>query len=185
MSYLPEFKGSIEGYCVNFLAKNLWRLGPTHDREDAMQEARLTFLRCAARYPLLDTPQHFMALFKTTWANEFNDLSVKATAARLIVSISALSRTDEDGDEYSPFAESVGETDNEGQLAVMMRQAPREVLLVLHLFLNAPAELLELASTAWRASGRYSADGERWAEKALGLKVGAAPLKQTKEYFGT
>lgn len=183
MSCLPEFKGSIEGYCVNFLTKNLWRLRGTHDHDDAMQEARLTFLRCAARYPLMDTAQHFMALFKTTWSNEFHDLSTKATKARSALPFSDYMRADENGDDYSSLGDSIGETDNEGQLAVMLKQAPLEVLMVLNLFLNAPAELLELAAATWKARGHYSPDGERWAEKALGLKVGANPLKQTKEYF--
>ena len=182
MSYVPEWKGPIEGYVVNFLSKQLWRVRPLLEHDDAMQEAYLVFLRTAARYPMMDTPQHFMALFKTSWTNEFHDLSRKATNARIAVSMSDLGGTDEDGERWS-VPEAVGETDNMGTLALMVKQAPREVLMVLNLFLTAPGELLELAHSTWRAQGKYNAGGERWAEKALGLPVGTSPLQQTEDYF--
>ena len=182
-TYRPEWSGALEGYVVNFLAKNLWRLTPTHDRDDAMQEAYVVFLRCAAKYPLLDTPQHFMALFKTSWMNEFNDLSVKATTARKSVPLSQLARIDENGDEVEYSKELAGATDNDGALALMIRDAPKEVMLVLNLFLSAPAELLELASATWKKNGKYSAGGERWVEKMLGLPTGTEPIKLTEDYF--
>lgn len=182
-AYKPEWSGSIEGYVVNFVSKNLWRVAPTHDRDDAMQEAYVCFLRCASRYPMLDAPQHFMALFKTTWANEFNDLSVKATKARKSVPLSQLSRVDENGDEVEYSREGAGCTDNDGALAVMIAQAPKEVLMVMNLFLNAPAELLEVAQAAWKSSGKNSPGGERWVEKVLGLKLGTDPIKKTQDYF--
>lgn len=180
MSYLPEFKGPVEGYVVNFLKRNLWRVARTHDHEDAMQEAHLVFLRTAARYPMVDTPQHFMALFKTSWANEFHDLSVGATEARRLVS----DANPDDDETAQAYSEIVGELDNDGMLAVMIRQAPTEVLMVLNLFLNAPTELLELARAAWRRSGRYQSDGDQAASRMLGLPPGSTPITTTKEYFG-
>lgn len=182
MSYVPEWKGPIEGYVVNFLSKQLWRVRPLLEHDDAMQEAYLVFLRTAARYPLMDTPQHFMSLFKTSWSNEFHDLSRKATKARTAISMTDLRGADEDGETLTA-PEAVGETDNMGALSLMVKQAPREVLLVLNLFLNAPGELLELAQTTWRAQGKYNAGGERWAEKVLGLPQGTAPLQKTEDYF--
>jgi len=182
-TYRPEWKGPIEGYVVNFLAKSLWRVSPTHDRDDALQEAYVVFLRCAAKYPLLDTPQHFMALFKTTWTNEFNDISVKASTARKAVPLSQLTRVDEKGDDVEVPHDMAGATDNNGLLVQMIKEAPREVLMVLNLFLSAPTELLELASTTWREQGKHSAGGERWVEKMLGLTRGTNPIKQTEDYF--
>lgn len=182
MSYTPEWKGPIEGYVVNGLAKNLWRLKPTHTHEDALQDAYVMFLRCAARYPLMDTPQHFMALFKTAWTNEFNDLSVKASNARVAISMTDLCRVDENGDEIAT-ADSIGERDNDGALAVMIKEAPHDVMLVLNLFLVAPQELLELAMATWRKSGRHSPAGERQVEKMLGLPAGTNPLEKTERYF--
>jgi len=183
-TYVPEWKGPIEGYVMNQLAKQLWRVRPLLEHEDAMQEAYVVFLRCAARYPLMDTPQHFMALFKVSWANEFTDWSNKATNARKAMPMSDLNRMDEDGEMNDAPIDSVGETDNMGALSLMVKQAPREVLMVLSLFLNAPGELLELAQSTWRAQGKYNAGGERWAEKVLGLPVGSAPLQPYNSLTG-
>ncbi len=180
MSHLPEFKGPIEGYVVNFLKKNHWRIAATHDREEALQEAYVVFLRTAARYPLVDGPAHFMSLFKRSWANEFNDLSVKATYARQMVSEHLF----EDGEEATWTRDSVGDLDNDGTLAVMVRQAPAEVVMVLNLFLSAPQELLELALSTWRKNGRYKADGDKAVAKMLGLPEGATPVTNTQKYFG-
>lgn len=182
-TYTPEWKGPIEGYVKNFLGKNLWRLKGTHDHDDAINSAYVMFLVCAQKYPMLDTPQHFMALFKTAWTNEFNDLSVKAGNARKAIAMTDLGRVDEDGEQIDTPLESVGELDNAGTLALMVRQAPREVLLVLNLFLSAPQELLELAMVSWSRSGKYQAGGERWVEKMLGLKPGTCPIKKTEDYF--
>lgn len=178
--HLPEFKGPIEGYVVNFLKKNFWRVAATHDREDIMQEAHLVFLRVASRYPMVETPQHFMALFKRTWANEFNDLSDRATLARQLVSEHLF----EEGEEETWQRDAVGDLDNDGALAVMVRQAPREVVMVLNLFLNAPQELLELALTTWRKNGNYKAEGDKAVAKMLGLPAGSTPITSTQTYFG-
>lgn len=178
-SHLPEWKGPIEGFVVNFLHKNLWRIANTHTFDDAMQEAWCVFLRTAATYPTVETPQHFMALFKRSWINEFNDLSNSATAVRAEVTEVV---TEVDEDDWT--REVIGDLDNDGALAVMLRQAPREVLMVLNLFLNAPQELLDLAMAAWKKSGRKMADGDTAVERMLGLPAGTKPVTQTREYFG-
>jgi hypothetical protein len=183
VSYKPEFKGPIEGFVVNYLSRQLWRIARTHTHDDAMQEAYIVFMRCAERYPDLDTPQHFMALFKTSWRNEFTDLAYAATEAKKAVSLTELSRIDDSGDEIQVRTDSVGETDNGGALALMIAEAPQEVLMVLHLFLSAPTELLELAQRTWRDRGKNSAGGERWVEKMLGLKEGSDPIRKTEDYF--
>lgn len=179
MSYLPEFKGPIEGWTVNFLAKNLWRVERTHTHEEAMQEAFITFMRCAARYPTVETPQHFMALYKTSWINEFNDLSTKATAAKAEVS----DRLFNEESEEILAQQIIGNLDNDGFLAVMLRQAPNEVKMVLNLFYNAPTELLQMASAAWRQNGNYKADGDRMVAKMLGLPPDSTPVSDTHDYF--
>jgi hypothetical protein len=176
VSYLPEWKGPVEGYVVNFLKKNYWRVAATHEYEEAMQEARLVFLVCASHYPLLDTPQHFMALFKRTLENEFHDLSEKATKARALLP----EQMDEDG---PSMYDVVGELDNDGALRTMVRQAPSEVVMVLNLFLNAPQELLELAQRAWRREGHYGADSDKAVARMLGLPEGSTPVTTTKRYF--
>jgi DNA-directed RNA polymerase specialized sigma24 family protein len=177
--YTPEFHGPIEGYLMNQITKDLWRVANTHDRQDLMQEGVLVFLRCAAKYSIIDTPQHFMALFKTAWAHHLNDLSVKATKARVMVSETHLDP--EDGSEWN--REAIGETDNAGALTLMVQQAPREVLMVLNLFLNAPQELLDLATKAWTKKGRRNANGNLIINKMLGLPDEADTLGKVNDYF--
>lgn len=181
--FIPEFNGPIEGYVVNFLAKNLWRVKTTHTHDEAMQEAYLVFLTIVTRYPNLDTPQHFMALFKTAWDNHFHDLSKASTTARTATPASQLTHNMDGEEQEMNLDRFIGETDNSGFLAVMVKQAPKEVMMVLNLMLNAPQELLELAQRTWRTNGKYRADGERLTEKMLGLPPGTEPLRQTKEYF--
>lgn len=177
MSHIPEFTGPIEGYVCNFLKRNLWRVRATHDHKDAMQEAYIVFLRVAAKYPMLDAPQHFMALFKTSWAHEFNDLSHRARPANAEISEEMHS------DDGVFTRDSIGELDNDGQLAVLINQAPSEVFMVLNLFLSAPQELLDMALASWRASGHYKAEGDRAVSRLLGLPPGSQPMTQTQEYF--
>lgn len=170
--YLPEWSGPIEGYVVNSMKANYWRIDRTHERAEYLQEAHICFLRCAARYPVLDTPQHFMALFKRAWANQLNDLSNKSTRAGRELLTSA--------DDGSP-PEIIGEEENMGYALTLLRQAPAEVLMVLNLFVNAPGELLELAAAAWKRSGRR--DQNAFISQLLGVDPKENVLEQTRQYF--
>lgn len=174
----PVFKGPIEGYVVNFLTKNLWRVARTHERDDALQEAYLIYMRCCQKYPDVDTEKHFMALFKTAWVNHFTDLANKDTKVRT----SSVVGLGTEADSYAQGA--VGELDNSGALVTMLRQAPREVVMVVNLFLNAPQELLELATCTWAAGGRGKSTETDHVAKMLGLPQGTDPLGATKAYFG-
>jgi hypothetical protein len=181
MSYQPEFKGPIEGWVVNHMTKNYWRVAKTMPREDLLQEAYVVFLRCKRNYAnkgVVTTPQHFMALFKTAWTNEFTSLSVADTNSRFIVA---------DTTDYGDGAvtlDSMGETDNDGSLAIMVRQAPREVLMVLNLFLSAPQELIDLALGSWNINDRRGKAGSsKRVCQMLGLPEDLDVLKMTEEYF--
>lgn len=176
--YVPEFKGPIEGYVVNTLTKNLWRVQRTHTREDMMQEAYIVFMRCAGKYPIIGTPQHFMALFKRAWGNHITDLSVKDSAHKATFADQPIAN---DG-VFSSF-EPMGDLDNMGYLKLMVEQAPNEVLMVLNLFLNAPKELLELATKAWTASGKRKPDGNAMINKMLGLPAESDPIGRVHDYF--
>lgn len=139
-----------------------------------MQEGHIVFIRCAARYPLLDTGKHFMALFKRAWSNHLNDLSVKATRVRQVSHREPL-------DWLQRPVEQIGETDNAGMLAAMVRQAPREVLLVLNLFLSAPNELIALALRNWD-DGKPEAMNDRLCQ-LLGFPAGTPLVERVREYF--
>jgi hypothetical protein len=134
--YSPNFEGPIEGWVVNGMKANYFRVENTHSREEYLQEAYLVFLRVKRKYEgKVEEPKHFMSLFKRAWTNELNDLATKATNARMLVAMPMLRSDDGDELEYEPM----GELDNEGFLAVLVRQAPREVSMVLNLFCECPS----------------------------------------------
>lgn len=175
--YTPDWKGPIEGYVVNYLTREHWKIARTCPRDDAMQEAYCVFLRVKRKYPKLDAPQHFMALFKTAWYRQFTDLANIDTADRITCQMPV----NEAGETYDP----VGECDNDGFLAITIAQAPREVQMVLALFLNAPQELVEAALGSWRADARRKDGGEsRHLNRLLGLPLEQDTLGRVAAYFG-
>lgn len=177
MSYKPEFVGPIEGYVVNQLKQHYWKVERTLSRDDVLQEAYECFLRCGKRFPkskAYNTPQAFMALFKQAWYNQFTDLANYDTKDRHCVSV--------DSRELR-LEEPAGALENDGVLAIMLHEAPREVALVLSLFLNAPAELLEMAFKAWRSKGHNGAGSSRHINQLLGLDPSCDPVKLVEDYF--
>ena len=145
----PKFSGPVEGWVVNFVSKNYWRVSRTMPRDDLMQEAYVVFLKVKRAYPDLDSPSHFMALFKTSWTREFTDFANADTKERGTYSENNVSH---DGEVM--VIDRVGDLENEGVLATSLRQAPKEVLMVLNLFLSAPQEILELALHSWKAENK-------------------------------
>lgn len=171
--YSPQFAGPIEGYCVNHLKQNFWRLQSSMEYQDAMQEAQLVFYRLVAKYPKVKEPQHFMALFKTAWGRRVTDLAHVDTHCRCEVAVP------DDGDS----SDLPGDLDNNGMVTLMIQQAPAEVKRVLALFLVAPAELLELAVTSWRQNGHNSPEGNKWLCRSLGFAPGTDVIGMVEKYF--
>lgn len=186
MFYLPVFKGPVEGFIVNFINKNHWRVARIHDREDLMQDAHIVFLRVQLRYQV-ETPQHFMALFVRTWLNHFTDLSRDDTASRIMVQHDYVGEVGEGyQSSWDVSGSTVGDTNNDGYLATLIAQAPREVSMVLNLFLNAPQEILDVALSSWQGRDkRFKAGGSKKICKLLGLEPGLDVLKAVEEYFAT
>lgn len=146
------------------------------DHDDYLQEAYCTFLRCATRYPMLDTPQHFMSLFKRSWTNRVHDLARSSSSAGLEVRPGL----NEDGEEIA-FAEPVGELENAGFLAVLVRQAPDEVRAVLALLINAPAEILDLALNSLR--GTSDSGLNRWLNARIGMASNHDTVGAVRRHF--
>lgn len=175
--YVPEFTGPIEGWVVNFLKKNAWRVARTMEFADCIQEAQLVFLRVARTYPdVVDAP-HFMALFKTSWTRRFNDLSTDDTNVRQ-------GEVHMEEHEGSAPWQPVGELQNDGELQVMLRQAPREVTMVLNLLLKAPQEMLETLLGSWKGRDRRTkGNGSERINQLLGLPLHQDTLGRVHDYF--
>lgn len=179
-TYKPCYDGPIAGWVMNHVQANLWRVSRVRQREDLMQDAYEVFLRVAKKYPNEDTPQHFMSLFQRSWINHVHDLSNANTRQRAEV---GFSRT---GSEEAYEWEPSGDTNNDGELAVMLRQAPSEIKMVLSLFLNAPQEILDLALASWRGKDRRCvAGGSARVCRLLGLPEDRDIMQEVADYFGT
>jgi len=178
MAYTPEFKGPIEGWTVNFCKKNQWRLQRSMEWEDIMQEAQVVFLKCKNAYPELDGPSHFMALYKTAWTRHVINLSQKDTELKAVYSET------HDAEHEGMESIVIGELNTDGNLATLLRQAPKEILMVLNLFLNAPTELLEVALDGWKGNDRRCiAGGSKRICKMLGLPEHMDIMKSVQDYF--
>jgi len=177
--YKPEFTGPIEGWVVNFLTKHYWRVERSMDRDDAMQEAREVFLRISNHYAgKIETPQHFMSLFKTSWTNHFTDLANADTLRRCEISLTP--GPEDDGD----VRDLPGVSDNDGALATLLRQAPDEVKMVLNLFLNAPQEILDMALGSWNGRDRRCrTGGSKKICQLLGLPEHLDVMQMTLDHF--
>lgn len=170
-SYIPIFKGIIEGWTMNYLAANYWRVEQSMERRDCLQEAWLVFAKIAERYPDVEAP-HFFALYRTAWTRRFDDLSTRDSRVR---SHEIVRGRYADADrEMTIGPEHIGELSNAGELLVALRQAPREVRMVLELVLRAPQEVVEMA-----LAGR----GERLCG-LLGIAPGRDVLAEVRAYFG-
>lgn len=178
-TYTPQWKGPIEGYVVNFATRHLWKVQATMERADVLQEAYLVYMRCADKYPAMDTPQHFMSLFKTSWSRRFTDLANADTRRRAMMHPLTSGR-DNDGEEMQ-IQEPVGDLDNAGVVATLIRQAPAEVKLVLQLLISCSQELLDMAlGSSWQADGR---DGSARINRLVGLPEGYDSVREVRAYF--
>lgn len=170
-----EFKGPIEGYVVNYLNQNYWKVERSMEWSDIMQEAYCVYLDTCRRYPDVSDAPHFMALFKRCWHCAFTNLTKKDTRHRYLPVL--------DDPENSTAFDSVGETENAGYTAILLEEAPSEVKQVIALFLNAPTEVLELISAAWKRTGKRKAAGNRMINRCLGLPEDRDSLAQVENYL--
>lgn len=180
--YLPTYEGAISGYVLNFLRRNYWRVAASHERDDVLQESYEVFLRCAERYGLMDTPKHFMALYKTAWTNHFHDLARKDSTERSAVTYGYDTMLTDD--EVLSLLDIIpGELDTHGYLNTLLQEAPRDVATILAFFLNAPPVLLQRVSEAWTRSGRRKADGNNMLCELLGFPKGTDLIGKVEAYL--
>ena len=148
----PKLKNVLDGYITNFLRSNYWRVENIMEWDDAFQEAYFTILIMEKRLfkhgkdVTIETPQQYMACFKTCWQRHFHTLSNRDTKYKSVKTESSFNNID---DEELLFSVSNLLTDdNVGYMELVLEQAPSEVKAVFNLLLNAPKEVLESVSLA-------------------------------------
>src|SRR3990172_2640325 len=96
-SYDAVWEGGLEAYTSRYVRANLWRMTRTCDYDDAMQEARIVFLRCARQYkPQLDNAAWFMGVYKRSLAGRFADIATKDTRYRVVGELPSVANGDDD-----------------------------------------------------------------------------------------
>ena len=99
-SFIPKWRGPVEGYAVNQIRKLLPRVNHSHDPDDLYQIAFEVYLFCKQRYKAVDNPAWFMALYKRCLFTRFAD--ELAEAFRISLAYSAeLSNLTEQTEECS------------------------------------------------------------------------------------
>jgi hypothetical protein len=78
MSYQPEWSDEVLGWATKYLAKQVWRIRPMLELDDALQESYLLFLRLTERYDF-ESPQHFMAMWKRCLSNKVHGWACERT----------------------------------------------------------------------------------------------------------
>lgn len=172
------FNGVVEGFVVNFLKKNFWRIQRSHEYEDALQEAALVFYETEKRYhESVDNDAWMMSLFKVSWINRFNDLAQAEHTRKKGPCMSEL--TDDD----STFLNTMLAADPT-YAAVLLREVPEGVRQVLSIFAQAPAELQALAAAAWLAQGHNKVDGNAYLCRLVGMDpVKVNVVEMVSQYF--
>jgi|SRR3990167_8072454 len=151
-SKLP-YKGSIEGFVINYINQNFWRVGEITSKEDLIQESLYIYYKCKNKYKKIwnENAKWFFSLFKSSFINYFHGLSVKNTEKmdnEICIDV------EENYEEFISIYAINRQDYNEGYLLVLIEQAPEEVGAVLSLLFNAPKELLEEVGIAWRLRGK-------------------------------
>lgn len=117
LPFVPRWEGECKGYAYNAMRRFWPTLQAWYEWDDLMQEAFLVFLKCKRRYyTFVDTPQWFMALFKTSLHNRL---------VNLVVSVPRYSLTEEG------VSDALVVPDIARELWELTRDLPRELQVVL------------------------------------------------------
>lgn len=142
--YRPKWAGTFEAFTKNEVRKNLWRFKYLNQEfEDILSEAYYKFLKCKKDYPIVDTPQHFMALYKTALHRRFYDLAMESTYYKDTVRVEDMYSTD-DSDERVHILDKEYSEPFGSDLGLLLRKAPQEIKDVLRVVFEAPAEMITM-----------------------------------------
>jgi DNA-directed RNA polymerase specialized sigma24 family protein len=73
LAFAPTWEGAIQQWACKCIRNNRWRCDRIHEFEDLLQDAHMLFEKLAAKYPRINAPQKFMAIFKAAMNNAFHD----------------------------------------------------------------------------------------------------------------
>ena len=168
---------AFEGWTVNFLKRNFWRVESTMEWEDAMQEMKCVFCNIQDKYERQDKIQsskHFMALYKTGCTNWMNDLSTRDFRKRSIEVENYHGPEDGEEDAMSLFP---GDTDNAGSVLKLLSEMPDDVRAALKILYSGPQEVLDLVCSSIR-TGRRTKAADQAIHDLTGMRGMMAKLRE-------
>lgn len=126
------------GWVVRYSLANIWRMPSYYELDDLVQDGLMWAALVQERYAAKITCRaHFMSLLMRCFSNHVTDLANKKSGLAEISESDLCRAAMEDGESVVPIWEDLlGEEPEAGTLAVMLRQAPKELLDVVKLFFN-------------------------------------------------
>lgn len=156
------FIGELEGWTVNFLCKNKWRLKDIVSKEEVLKDAYRIYLDCMERYAAkVDNEKWFFSLYRTCFINYFHSVSTYVTFLNDMESLEVLLENDPDL-EYNLEVNY-----NLGELMCKMEELPPEIKKIIDFVINTTSSGNEFEIT-WKAQGKKKAFGNEYICKALG-----------------
>ena len=168
----------VEPYLRKVADRVLWRIEPLgYTEEDFIQEAFFIYKKCLARYGTVLAPNGKLSpLFRVSINNFVTDLSHDSTKGNSFL--------DNGRDVSDLFGEELFDKTDNGYLNILIREAPKEVLEVVNLFFNTPAELLDEVRGFLGAKHSKGFKSNKFLCKMLGYNRAKVNLVElTKNYF--
>lgn len=168
----------VEPYLRKVADRVLWKIEPLgYTAEDFMQEAFFIYRKCMDRYgTVLDNKGKLSPLFRVSINNFVTDLANDSSKKNSFI---------DKGREVSDlFGEELLETREDGYFNILMREAPKEVLEVVNLFFNTPAELLDEVRSYLGSKHNKGFKSNKFLCKMLGYNRAKVDLVElTRNYF--
>jgi len=176
------FEGVIEGFVINFINKNKWKLSNLHEFEDLYQEAYRIFLETFDRYiDRVENEKHFMQLYKMCLGSWWIDEAKRNSKYKNVM---IQSHTISDEQETDMITNLIGDLDNEGYLDELIRTAPDDVKQVLSILLETPKDVMDLALTKWKSKGKTKPLGNQFLCNILSINHEKVDLvKKTTDFL--
>ena len=134
LTWAPSWEGPVKQWAAKFIRRNQWRCDRIYEFDDLMQEAYLIFLRITEKYPRVVEPKNFMGLYKMALSNWFHDRAAYMKRKNV-------SHVDVGVDPLELCLGQSGELRHNGELAILLSEAPQELRLALSLIAGNPEAL--------------------------------------------
>lgn len=149
----PFLDAGMRGFIVNTARRNFWKIASWYDLDDLIQDGMVCYYRCYRRYrfltvrrhPSQNDKRHFQSLVGRAFENHIISLAWKRSR---LPEVTAASITGLEDETSSVWENLCPPQDEEATLSILLRQAPKEIKMLLDLLVN------DAADGFWRVPGR-------------------------------